>query len=43
VPDPLDRSVHAAVAEAVRVTAVNDGLGDPERVPPALQAPDAQS
>src|SRR4051794_13808524 len=36
VPDPLDRSVHAAVAEAVRVTAVQAGLGDPERVPPAL-------
>ena len=36
VPDPLDRSVHAAVAEAVRVTAVEAGLGDPERVPPAL-------
>jgi malate dehydrogenase (oxaloacetate-decarboxylating) len=37
VPDPLDRSVHEAVAEAVRVTAVQAGLGDPERVPPALQ------
>jgi malate dehydrogenase (oxaloacetate-decarboxylating) len=36
VPDPLDRRVHAAVAEAVRVTAVQSGLGDPERVPPAL-------
>ena len=36
VPDPLDRSVHDAVAEAVRVTAVQAGLGDPERVPPAL-------
>jgi malate dehydrogenase (oxaloacetate-decarboxylating) len=36
VPDPLDRSVHAAVAEAVRVTAIDTGLGDPERVPPAL-------
>jgi malate dehydrogenase (oxaloacetate-decarboxylating) len=37
VPDPLDRRVHDAVAEAVRVTAVQAGLGDPERVPPALQ------
>jgi malate dehydrogenase (oxaloacetate-decarboxylating) len=37
VPDPLDRRVHEAVAEAVRVTAVDAGLGDPERVPPALQ------
>ena len=36
VPDPLDRRVHEAVAEAVRVTAVQAGLGDPERVPPAL-------
>jgi malate dehydrogenase (oxaloacetate-decarboxylating) len=39
VPDPLDRSVHDAVAEAVRVTAVQAGLGDPERVPPALRPP----
>jgi malate dehydrogenase (oxaloacetate-decarboxylating) len=39
VPDPLDRSVHKAVAEAVRVTAEQAGLGDPERVPPALQQP----
>jgi malate dehydrogenase (oxaloacetate-decarboxylating) len=27
VPDPLDRSVHAAVAEAVRVTAMEKGAG----------------
>ena len=39
VPDPLDRRVHDAVAEAVRVTAIEAGLGDPERVPAALQAP----
>jgi len=38
VPDPLDRSVHAAVAEAVRACAVENGLGHPDRVPPALQA-----
>src|SRR4051812_25560074 len=43
VPDPLDRSVHAAVAEAVRVTAVQAGLGDPERVPPALAPSSAPS
>jgi malate dehydrogenase (oxaloacetate-decarboxylating) len=39
VPDPLDRSVHEAVAEAVRVTAVNAGLEHPDRVPPALRRP----
>src|SRR5213076_3200549 len=38
VPDPLDRSVHDAVAEAVRACAVENGLGHPDRVPPALQA-----
>jgi hypothetical protein len=38
VPDPLDRRVHDAVAEAVRVTAVQAGLGNPERVPPALRS-----
>ena len=37
VPDPLDRAVHAAVAEAVCASAVDAGLGNPDRVPPSLQ------
>ena len=36
VPDVLDRSVHEAVSEAVRVAALDSGVGDPERAPKHL-------
>jgi malate dehydrogenase (oxaloacetate-decarboxylating) len=36
VPDVLDRSVHEAVAEAVRQAAIDSGVGDPARAPTHL-------
>jgi hypothetical protein len=36
VPDVLDRGVHDAVAEAVRLAALDSGVGDPDRAPTHL-------
>jgi malate dehydrogenase (oxaloacetate-decarboxylating) len=36
VPDVLDRGVHDAVAEAVRLAALDSGVGDPGRAPEHL-------
>jgi malate dehydrogenase (oxaloacetate-decarboxylating) len=36
VPDVLDRGVHDAVAEAVRLAALDSGVGDPGRAPKHL-------
>jgi malate dehydrogenase (oxaloacetate-decarboxylating) len=38
VPDPLDRGVHRAVADAVAEAARAEGLDRPDRVPPGLTA-----
>jgi malate dehydrogenase (oxaloacetate-decarboxylating) len=38
VPDPLDRGVHRAVADAVAAAARAEGLDRPDRVPPGLTA-----
>jgi len=38
VPDPLDRGVHQAVADAVAEAARAEGLDRPDRVPPGLTA-----
>jgi malate dehydrogenase (oxaloacetate-decarboxylating) len=38
VPDPLDRTVHQAVADAVAAAARAEGLDRPDRVPPGLTA-----
>jgi malate dehydrogenase (oxaloacetate-decarboxylating) len=38
VPDPLDRELHRAVADAVSEAARDEGLERPERIPAGLEA-----